>query len=125
MTNKELMQAAKDASKNAYAPYSNFKLGAALETVSGRIFTGVNVENSSYGLTNCAERTAMFKAVSEGETEFKKIAIYVNSDTLFPPCGACRQVMVEFSDNMEVIFFSDKETIETNIHELMPFSFHL
>lgn len=125
MTNNELMQAAKDASKNAYAPYSNFKLGAALETVSGKIFTGVNVENSSYGLTNCAERTAMFKAVSEGETVFKKIAIYVNSDKLFPPCGACRQVMAEFSNNMEVIFFSDKETVVTNIQELMPFSFHL
>jgi cytidine deaminase len=125
MKDKELMQMAKDAAQNAYAPYSKFKLGAALLTKSGQVFTGVNVENSSYGLTNCAERTAIFKAVSEGETKFEKLAIYVNSDKLFTPCGACRQVISEFSDDLEIIVFSDKELLETNIGELLPMSFQL
>ncbi|MFO7896939.1 MAG: cytidine deaminase [Candidatus Cloacimonadales bacterium] len=125
MDNKKLMQAAKAAAQNAYAPYSKFKLGAALLTKSGKVFTGVNVENSSYGLTNCAERTAIFKAVSEGEKEFEKMAIYVNSDKLFTPCGACRQVISEFSDKLEIIIFSDKESLETDISELLPMSFKL
>lgn len=125
MDNKKLMQAAKAAAQNAYAPYSKFKLGAALLTKSGKVFTGVNVENSSYGLTNCAERTAIFKAVSEGEKEFEKMAIYVNSDKLFTPCGACRQVISEFSDKLEIIIFSNKESLETDISELLPMSFKL
>lgn len=125
MENKELMQKAKDAAQNAYAPYSKFKLGAALLTKSGQVFTGVNVENSSYGLTNCAERTAIFKAVSEGETKFEKLAIYVNSDKLFTPCGACRQVISEFSNDLKIIVFSNQEVLETNIDELLPMSFQL
>ena len=125
MDKQKLMQIAKDAAKNAYAPYSKFKLGAALLTKSGKVFTGVNVENSSYGLTNCAERTAIFKAVSEGERQFDKLAIYVNSDKLFTPCGACRQVISEFSQTIEIIVFSDQEVLETTISELLPMSFKL
>jgi cytidine deaminase len=125
MDKKELMEVAKKASENAYAPFSNFKLGAALETESGKVFTGVNVENSSYGLTNCAERTAIFKAVSEGEKEFKRLVIYVDSDKLFPPCGACRQVISEFSNDLPIIIFSNKDVVETNIKELLPMSFQL
>ena len=125
MDKKELMEIAKKASVNAYAPFSNFKLGAALETESGKVFTGVNVENSSYGLTNCAERTAIFKAVSEGERKFKRLVIYVDSDKLFPPCGACRQVISEFSNDLPIIIFSNKDIVETNINELLPMSFQL
>ncbi len=125
MDKKELMEIAKKASVNAYAPFSNFKLGAALETESGKVFTGVNVENSSYGLTNCAERTAIFKAVSEGERKFKRLVIYVDSDKLFPPCGACRQVISEFSNDLPIIIFSNKDVVETNINELLPMSFQL
>lgn len=125
MEETKLMKIAKEAAKNAYAPYSHFKLGAALKTKSGKIFTGVNVENASYGLTNCAERTAIFKAVSEGEREFEELAIYVNSDKLFTPCGACRQVISEFSDDLKIIVFSNKEVLETNIIELLPLGFKI
>jgi len=97
---QELMKKAKEAAEFAYVPYSGFKVGAALKTTSGKIFTGCNVENSSYGLTNCAERTAVFKAVSEGEKEFSEIAVYVDSEILFTPCGACRQVLNEFNNKM-------------------------
>ena len=88
----KLYKMALEAYENAYAPYSNFKVGAALETKSGKIFTGCNVENVSYGLAVCAERIAIFKAVSEGETEFKKLLVVANTDALYASCGACRQV---------------------------------
>ncbi len=122
---QELIDAAKNVSKNAYVPYSGFQVGAALLTKSGKIFTGCNVENSSYGLTNCAERTAVFKAVSEGETEFTELVIFSNTDELFYPCGACRQVISEFSSNLKVTVVSLKDKLETNIAELLPHGFIL
>ena len=91
-----LSRAAIDAAERAYAPYSKFKVGAALLAEDGRVFTGCNVENASYGLTNCAERTAVFKAVSEGVTRFKAIAIAGGVGDVAMPCGACRQVLAEF-----------------------------
>ena len=100
---QELMNNAKDAAKNSYSPFSRFAVGAAVITTSGKIYKGCNVENSSFGLTNCAERTAIFKAVSEGEREILAVAIYSpNSDSCYP-CGACRQVLYEFQgDNYEI-----------------------
>jgi cytidine deaminase len=122
----DLKQMAIEASQKAYVPYSKFKVGAALRCKSGKIFTGCNVENASYGLTNCAERTAVFKAVSEGEKEFTEIAIYVDSEENFPPCGACRQVLSEFSKTLRIVFFnkSGKE-VDTTISELLPHTFSL
>ena len=93
VTKEKLIEKAKEAATKAYAPYSEYKVGAALLTKSGKLYTGCNVENSSYGLTNCAERTAVFKSVSEGETEFSEIVILVDSDKLPAPCGACRQLV--------------------------------
>lgn len=100
---QELMNNAKEASKNSYSPFSRFAVGAAVITSSGKIYRGCNVENSSFGLTNCAERTAIFKAISEGEREILAVAIYSpNSDSCYP-CGACRQVLYEFqSDEYEI-----------------------
>ncbi len=123
--NEKLIEKAKEVSQNAYAPYSGFKVGAAILTEEGKIFSGCNVENASYGLTMCAERTAIFKAVSEGYKNFKEMVIYVNSDILFTPCGACRQVISEFSKDLKITIVSNKETFETNIKELLPFSFEL
>ena len=120
-----LIKKAKEASQKAYAPYSGFKVGAALLTKSGKIFTGCNVENASYGLSNCAERTAIFKAVSEGEKEFSEILIYVDNEKMFYPCGACRQVMSEFSDNLKITIVSNSQIVETNIKELLPLNFRL
>ena len=121
----ELFQIAKQASENAYAPYSGFRVGAAILTKSGKIFTGCNVENSSYSVTICAERTAFCKAVSENEKEFKTIAIYVQSDKVFPPCGACRQFMIEFSEDLDIVYGNDKEIFFSNIQKLLPESFKL
>ena len=100
---QELMNNAKDAAKNSYSPFSRFAVGAAVITSSGKIYKGCNVENSSFGLTNCAERTAIFKAVSEGEREVLAVAIYSpNTDSCYP-CGACRQVLYEFQgDDYEI-----------------------
>ncbi|MCD4795996.1 MAG: cytidine deaminase [Candidatus Cloacimonetes bacterium] len=125
MTIKDLIAKAKEVSSKAYAPYSNYKVGAALLTKSGKVFTGCNVENSSYGLTNCAERTAVFKAVSEGEREFIELVIYVDSDSLPVPCGACRQVLSEFCSNLKITVISNKEQLETTIKELLPLRFKL
>lgn len=119
----ELIDLAKKVRENAYAPYSKFKVGAVLVTKSGKIFTGVNVENASYGLTNCAERTAIFKAVSEGEREFDTIVIIADTDKPVSPCGACRQVMSEFG-NFKVILANTKgEWTQTSVDELLPYSF--
>lgn len=103
MTDRELLNLAKEASEKAYAPYSRFKVGAALECESGRIFTGCNIENAALGSTMCAERVAIYKAISEGHSDFKRIAVYGESIEYCMPCGACRQVMSEFSQNMEVL----------------------
>ncbi|MBP5165649.1 MAG: cytidine deaminase [Oscillospiraceae bacterium] len=104
MTDRELIQAAADASKNAYAPYSGFAVGAALECTDGTVFTGCNVENAAYGSTMCAEQAAVAKAVSEGRRSFRRIAIVSASGKEYcMPCGSCRQVLSEFSPDMEVL----------------------
>ena len=103
MTNDQLVRAASYARENAYPPYSGFKVGAALEDAAGRVHTGCNVENASYGLTVCAERVALWKAMSEGVRIFRRIAVVTAADTLTPPCGACRQLLWEFCGNIEVI----------------------
>ena len=109
---KQLMDFAKEASKNSYSPFSRFAVGAAVLTSSGKIYQGCNVENSSFGLTNCAERTAIFKAVSEGERTVLAVAIYSpNSDSCYP-CGACRQVLFEFQDEYEI------DVVTENLGEL-------
>lgn len=122
---KKLVEQAKEASLNAYAPYSKFRVGTALLTKSGKIFTGCNVENASYSLTICAERNAVFQAVAQGEREIAAIAIYVDSKVSFPPCGACRQVLSEFSTNMPVFIANKTEVRETTLAELLPDSFSL
>jgi cytidine deaminase len=98
-----LIAAARTAREHAHAPYSNFRVGAAVRAKSGRIFSGCNVENSTYGLTLCAERVAIFKAISEGERGFDAVAVVTDTDALTPPCGACRQIIWEFCGDAEVI----------------------
>ena len=108
-----LVSAAKDARLNAHAPYSNFRVGAALRATSGRIFGGCNVENATYGLTVCAERVAIFKAISEGERGFDAISVVTDTDLLTPPCGACRQLIWEFCGDVPVILSNLKGKTET------------
>ena len=124
MTKRELINKAKEAKEFAYVPYSGFKVGAALQTKSGKVYTGCNIENSSYGASNCAERTAIFKAVSEGETEFESIAIVSSAKEVTYPCGICRQVMSEFMKDAD-IFFEDKDgnIVDSSVPEMMPFMF--
>jgi cytidine deaminase len=98
-----LIAAALTARENAYAPHSNFRVGAAVRAKSGRIFSGCNVENATYGLTLCAERVAIFKAISEGERGFDAVAVVADTDSLTPPCGACRQIIWEFCGDSEII----------------------
>ena len=125
MDNQELFRMAKDASNNAYSPYSNIKVGAALLTKDGKIYTGVNVENSSYGATICAERTAFTKAVSEGEREFYKIAIGGSIKNLVP-CGMCRQFMSEFGTDIEIIYENEQgELVVTTLANLFPNEFKI
>ena len=130
MTDKELMELAVKARENAYAPYSNYKVGAALLAKSGRVYLGCNVENASYTPTNCAERTAVFKAVSEGEREFCAIAVCGGKDGviagLFPPCGVCRQVMAEFCGPDFAVHLVTADGVETlPLEKLLPHSFGL
>ena len=116
-----LITAATEARQNAHAAYSNFRVGAALRATSGRIFGGCNVENATYGLTVCAERVAIFKAISEGERGFHAIAVVTDSDTLTPPCGACRQLLWEFCGNVPVILANLKGQTELlRMSELFP-----
>ena len=98
-----LVEAARQARRKAVADYSHFKVGAALETADGTIITGCNIENATYGLTLCAERVAMFKAISEGHLRFTRIAIVANTEQPTPPCGACRQILWEFGGELEVL----------------------
>ena len=130
MTDKELLLKAVEAMQNSYSPYSNFKVGAALLSESGKIFTGCNIENAAYGPSNCAERTAFFKAVSEGVKEFQAIAVVggLNGELkqLAAPCGVCRQVMMEFCDPkaFQIIMATDKEHYRMmNLEELLPMGF--
>jgi cytidine deaminase len=123
---RKLIAAAKAAQRNAHAPYSKFHVGAALLTKSGKVYTGVNVENASYGLTNCAERVAIGKAVSEGHRKFRAIAVVAPSSAL-SPCGACRQVMAEFGE-MVVICADSRNLRRVKVHlvsELLPHAFQL
>ncbi|KDR95087.1 cytidine deaminase [Peptoclostridium litorale DSM 5388] len=121
MNTKELLDIAIKAKENAYVPYSNFRVGAALLGKSGKIYTGCNVECASYGATNCAERTAVFKAVSEGEREFEAIAITSDSNDYTFPCGICRQVIAEFGLDIEVIASnSSGEYTVCSIKDLIP-----
>jgi cytidine deaminase len=127
MTNDDLklIEAAKTACKRAYAPYSGYRVGAALRSVNGDTYTGCNIENASYSLTVCAERNALARAVIHGDRKFEAIAIFVDADILFPPCGACRQVLSEFSPEMRVIYTNGKETKTALLDELLPDSFQL
>ncbi|MGN0665053.1 MAG: cytidine deaminase [Huintestinicola sp.] len=125
VTPEELIAAAEDAKLRAYAPYSNFSVGAALLTAEGKIFTGCNVENSSYGACNCAERTAVFKAVSEGYRSFEAIAIVSSSGDYTYPCGICRQVLFEFGDDITVIMNGRDGIVSKKISELLPDGFRL
>ncbi|MBW6515798.1 MAG: cytidine deaminase [Candidatus Cloacimonetes bacterium] len=121
----KLIDAARKAADRAYAPYSGYKVGAAIRSKKGNIYTGCNIENASYSLTVCAERNALAQAVINGEKEFSVIAIYVDSDMLFPPCGACRQVLSEFSLDLRVIYANKNEIHTALIKELLPESFQL
>ena len=124
MTDRELVNIAKEAMENAYAPYSHFKVGAALLAKDGTVFKGYNIENASYGATNCAERTAIFKAVSEGYREFEAIAIVASSGEYAAPCGICRQVLFEFLPDGKVILDSnEKGMMIFSVQELLPFGF--
>ncbi|PLV56950.1 cytidine deaminase [Thermotoga sp. SG1] len=126
MRPEKLVEMALEVREKAYARYSGFRVGAALLTKSGRVFTGVNVENSSYGLTVCAERVAVFKAVSEGEREFVAIAIASDSLEKTVPCGACRQVLYEFSEDMDVIMADRNGDYEVvKLKDLLPRGFRL
>jgi cytidine deaminase len=127
MDTRELLNKAKETMNNAYAPYSHFKVGAAILTEEGLVYTGCNVENASYGATICAERTAAVKAVSEGYIKFSKVAIVSSEGTYTYPCGVCRQFLSEFMTKDSVIIVEDeKEGIkEVPFKELLPLSFSL
>ncbi|HEV7968172.1 MAG TPA: cytidine deaminase [Candidatus Acidoferrales bacterium] len=107
-----LLAAARAAREHAHAPYSNFRVGAAVRAKSGRIFTGCNVENATFGLTLCAERVAIFKAISEGERGFDAVAVVADTETLTPPCGACRQILWEFCGDAEVLLANLNDKVE-------------
>ncbi len=120
----DLLAAALDARQYAHAPYSHFLVGAALEDSSGKIHTGCNVENSTYGLTLCAERVAVFKAMSEGVREFRRIAVAADTEMLTPPCGACRQILWEFCGDIEVTLVNPRGKTETlRMKDLFPRAF--
>ena len=119
-----LIEAAWKAREMAYAPYSGFQVGAAVQTASGSIYGGCNIENVSYGLTNCAERTAMFQAVANGERQLQRIVVCADTPEPVSPCGACRQVMQELGPQMEVLLINrEGRQIRTTVAELLPYSF--
>ena len=123
---QRLIRIAEEQMSHAYAPYSHFQVGAALLTAGGKVYAGCNIENASYGATNCAERTAVFKAVSEGYTQIERIAIVSSSHQKTPPCGICRQVLAEFMTENAQILLADKDGIESyTIKDLLPESFKL
>ncbi|MBI2681378.1 MAG: cytidine deaminase [Candidatus Solibacter usitatus] len=116
-----LLDAARAARDNAHAPFSGFTVGAALEDAAGRIHTGCNVENATYGLTLCAERVAVFKAISEGARNFRRIAVVADTERLTPPCGACRQILWEFCGNVPVLLGNLQGSTETlQLADLFP-----
>ncbi len=126
MTNSYLLEKAKEALGNAYAPYSDFEVGAAVLTSTGEVFTGCNIENASYGASICAERTAIAKAVSEGYTNLVKIAIVCSSGEYAMPCGICRQVMLEFmADGLVIVEDKNEGIREHKVSDLIPYGFTL
>lgn len=125
MTDKDLYLKAKDAMINSYSPFSDFQVGAALITEDGKVFTGANIENSSYGATICAERVAYVKAISEGNRKIKSIAVVSNEGYSFP-CGICRQFMYEFGKDVRIILGKNEENLEVyTLDELMPNGFKM
>lgn len=125
MATTELIDLAVEVSQQAYVPYSHFPVSTVLVTKDDQIYTGVNIENASFGLTNCGERTAIFKAVSEGARSFKELIVYGQTEKPISPCGACRQVMAEFFEpDLPVTLVSkDKSTVVMTVKELLPYSF--
>jgi cytidine deaminase len=120
----KLLEAALAVRLNAHAPYSNFKVGAAIQDASGHIHTGCNVENASYGLTMCAERVAIFKALSEGARRFVRVAVAADTEQLTPPCGACRQLLWEFCRDAEIVLVNLAGKTETfRMRDLLPRAF--
>src|SRR5437868_13174662 len=120
-TMDRLIQAAREVRERAHAPYSGFKVGAAIEDENGRVFTGCNVENATYGLSVCAERAAVLKAISEGAGKLKRVAVVADSDTLTPPCGACRQILWEFCGDAELTMANLADKRETvSIKQIFP-----
>ena len=126
MKDRELLEIAREAAKNAYVPYSRFPVGAALECTDGTVYTGCNVENAALGSTICAERTAFVKAISEGKREFLRIAIHGEGENYCMPCGACRQFMYEFAPHMEVLCTkAGGRYVSYRLDKLMPYPFEL
>lgn len=124
INHKELLKCANEAMERAYVPYSKFKVGAVVLMSSGKIYTGCNIENASYGATNCAERTAIFKAVSEGETEIQAVAIVSSGKEFTYPCGICRQVITEFMKDGEFIFENANGEVKVvSLDEMFPYRF--
>ena len=124
MSDSDLIAAARKAREFAHAEYSRFKVGAALDTVDGTVITGCNIENATYGLTVCAERVAMFKALSEGHRQFRRIAIVADTARPTPPCGACRQILWEFGGDLEVILANlTQESGRHRLRDLLPLPF--
>ena len=126
MKNHDLLNYARGTIKNAYAPYSKYRVGAAVITRSGKVFTGCNVENNSYGLTICAERVALFKAISEGEKHFQMMAIVTQDSKIAMPCGACLQVMAEFAPRIKLLLGNKKgKLIKRKLSDLLPNPFRI
>lgn len=120
---KDLVEAAREAAKRAYAPYSGFRVGAAIQTLSGRIFVGCNVENASYGLASCAERNAVAAAFAAGDSVFTRLALAVSTGEVVAPCGACRQVLAEFATDLEIVMVGARKTERTTLRDLLPRAF--
>lgn len=126
MNKSQLIELASLARNSAYTPYSKFKVGAVVLMKSGKIYTGCNIENAAYPVTICAERVAIFKAISEGEYDFDQLAVVADTDRPVPPCGSCRQVLSEFLQSDTLIHTSnlEQEVKTVTMEELLPFSFH-
>ena len=124
MNDSELVAAAPRARRHARAPYSRFKVGAAIEAADGTVVTGCNIENASYGLTMCAERVAMFKALSDGYTAFRRVAVVADTDAPTPPCGPCRQILWEFGGDLDVVLANLRRiTGRHRLKDLLPLPF--